>query len=395
MNRKDIGVTILMPCLNESKTLPICIQKSKKFLMDNHIKGEVLIADNGSTDNSIAVAEGEGARVVRVSEKGYGSALLGGIHDAKYEFVIMGDADDSYDFSALSPFIEKFQEGYDLVMGNRFKGGIRPGAMSFSHKYIGNPILSGIGRIFYKSDIGDFHCGLRGFRRDSILSLGLCTTGMEFASEMVVKAVLFGLKIVEVPTILYPDGRDRPPHLRSFRDGWRHLKFLLLYSPNWLFFYPGLLLFIAGVVFMLAISINPIYIGSISFEVTTMFYCSTFTLLGFSSIMFSIYSNMYASKIGQLPPNSKVEHLIQKITCDYGIFFGLFITVVGILGVITTMVLWAKIDFGHLTNTFVYKIAIVSGTLFALGVQLMFSSFFIGILQLDKVERVGKKENAN
>ena len=229
-------LTILMPCLNEEETIGLCIRKALSFLEQHQIKGEVLIADNGSTDQSRDIARRLGARVVNVEEKGYGSALLGGIRAAKGQYIIMGDSDDSYDFLNLMPFVSKLREGYDLVMGNRFKGGIEKGAMPFLHRYLGNPVLTFIGRLFFRIGISDFHCGLRGFRRESILAIGLNTPGMEFASEMVVKSALSGLKIAEVPTTLSPDGRSRPPHLNTWRDGWRHLRFLLIYSPRWMFF---------------------------------------------------------------------------------------------------------------------------------------------------------------
>lgn len=257
------GVSIIMPCLNEERTVVTCIKKAYGFLSDAGLEGEVLIADNGSTDNSVKLARENGARVIHVQEKGYGSALAGGIKAAEFEYVIMGDADDSYDFSSLHGFIEKLNEGYELVMGNRFKGGIEKGAMPFSHRYIGNPLLSGLGRIFFKTNIRDFHCGLRAFRKSSIVRLSLCTTGMEFASEMVVKACLFNLKTTEIPCRLYPDGRNCPPHLRSIPDGMRHLEFLFLYSPKWLFAYPGVLLFLLGALFTIVLYIHPLQIGRI------------------------------------------------------------------------------------------------------------------------------------
>ena len=246
--RNELELSIVMPCLNEAETLEVCIRKAQESLRKDEISGEVVIADNGSEDGSQEIAERLGARVVPVSGRGYGAALHGGFEAARGRFVIMGDADDSYDFSSLMPFVEKLREGYDLVMGNRFLGGIEPGAMPPLHRYLGNPVLTGIGRLFFRSPAGDFHCGLRGFRRDAILGLGLQTTGMEFASEMVVKSTLMGLRIAEVPTTLSPDGRSRPPHLRSWRDGWRHLRFLLLYSPRWLFLYPGAVLMLLGLV---------------------------------------------------------------------------------------------------------------------------------------------------
>src|SRR5574341_815666 len=239
-------VTILMPCLNEAETLGRCIQKAQKFLEQNNINGKVLVADNGSTDGSQDIARRLGADIVHVPHKGYGAALLGGIEAAKGKYIIMGDADDSYDFMSIMPFIEKLRSGYDLVMGNRFQGGIQPDAMPPLHRYLGNPILSGIGRLFFHVPIGDFHCGLRGFSKQAALQMNLQTTGMEFASEMVIKAHLNGMRITEVPTILYPDGRTRRPHLRSWRDGWRHLRFMLLFSPRWLFLIPGILLMTLG-----------------------------------------------------------------------------------------------------------------------------------------------------
>lgn len=248
---QEILLTVLMPCLNEAETLATCITKAQKSIAELQISGEVLIADNGSTDGSQQIAREHGARVVDIPEKGYGSALIGGIHAAKGKYIIMGDADDSYDFLSLRPFVEKLEEGYELVMGNRFKGGIAKGAMPPLHRYLGNPVLSGIGRILYRSDIGDFHCGLRGFRKESIESLHLITTGMEFASEMVVKSTINHLRITEVPTTLSPDGRNRAPHLRSWHDGWRHLKFLLIYCPKWLFLYPGIFLTILGLIILL------------------------------------------------------------------------------------------------------------------------------------------------
>src|SRR5215468_8502145 len=259
-----------MPCLNEAETVATCVRKAIGFLSDSGISGEVLVADNGSTDGSQALAEEAGARVVPISDKGYGNALMGGIVAASGKYVIMGDADDSYDFTNLMPFVNELRKGADLVMGNRFKGGIAPGAMPPLHRYLGNPVLSFIGRLFFRSKIGDFHCGLRGFRRDSVLRLGLQATGMEFASEMVVKATLAGHRIEEVPTTLSPDGRSRPPHLRSWRDGWRHLRFLMLFSPRWLFFYPGLLLLAAGLVVGAAILPGPLAIGAVKLDVDTL-----------------------------------------------------------------------------------------------------------------------------
>lgn len=376
------GLTVVMPCLNEAKTLAICIQKALKSISDMGIDGEVVIADNGSTDGSQEIAKSEGARVVPVEAKGYGSALRGGIAAAEYKYVIMGDADDSYDFAHIDVFVAKLDEGYDLVMGNRFKGGIEPGAMPWSHQYIGNPFLSGLGRLFFKTDIGDFHCGLRAFRKESIDSLGLCTTGMEFASEMVVKSVLFNLKIAEVPTKLFPDGRDRPPHLRSIPDGLRHLEFLLLYSPKWLFAYPGIVLFVLGLLFTVGIYIHPIQIGHVEFEVTSMLYSALVMLIGMQFIQFSVFTSVYAQRIGQIPTTSKLTNMLVGLVDKHGYRLALVIICVGLIGVVSTLISWGHVDFGHLNSTFVCRTAILFGSLFALGVEWLLFTLFSRVLQM-------------
>ena len=279
-------LTILMPCLNEEETIEICIEKAKRFLATNSVDGEILISDNGSSDKSVEIAKSLGARVVNAPINGYGGALSIGCQSALGQYVIMGDCDDSYDFEDLMPFLEKLREGYDLVMGNRFKGGIEKGAMPWSHRYIGNPMLSFIGRVFFKSRIKDFHCGLRGYNRDKMQALGLRTTGMEYASEMIVMSELSGYKIAEVPTSLKKDGRSGRPHLRSFRDGWRHLKFLLMYSPKWLFFYPGVFLLLIGIIGGITLSIGQIAIGQIVFSIHTLLYCMMAIILGVNIVYF-------------------------------------------------------------------------------------------------------------
>lgn len=323
------GVSIVMPCLNEAKTLPICIMKAQKSLQKIGIEGEIIVADNGSSDDSVNIAYYHGVKVVNVEKKGYGSALKEGIRAAKYEYIIMGDSDDSYDFSNISPFIEKLDEGYDLVMGNRFKGGIEQGAMPFSHRYIGNPLLSGLGRLFFKTDIGDFHCGLRAFRKESIDKIGLCTSGMEYASEMVVKAVLFHLKITEIPCKLYCDGRNRPSHLRSIPDGFRHMEFLLIYSPKWLFAYPGVFSFLLGLLLTVAIYIHPLHIGRIQFEATTMLYSALMMLIGIQCIQFSVFSSMYAERIGQIPKTKNFAHKVVKKLILYGYKISALVMIIG------------------------------------------------------------------
>lgn len=374
-------LTILMPCLNESRTLKICIDKAQKFLADNNIDGEVLIADNGSTDGSQDIARNAGARVVDIEEKGYGSALIGGCNAALGKYVIMGDSDDSYDFSNLMPFVEKLREGYELVMGNRFKGGIEKGAMPPLHKYLGNPVLSTIGRILYKSPIRDFHCGLRGYNKESIQKLNLHTTGMEYASEMVVQATLHELKICEVPTTLKKDGRDRPPHLRSWSDGWRHLTFLLMHAPNWLFLYPGILLFLVGIFLSAKIIIDPIIINDITFDVNTLVYSAIATIIGFQLVLFYVLTIKYATKT-KLIPITKIDKRLIKFTMNRGIFIGAISFLIGLIGSIIAIIIWYNTGFGDLESSRMLRLTIPMLILFVCGIQLMFSSFFLGILEI-------------
>ena len=374
-------LTILMPCLKEEKTLKTCISKANSFLINNNIDGEVLIADNGSTDGSQEIAINTGARVVNVPEKGYGAALIGGCEAAYGKYVIMGDSDDSYDFSNIMPFVEKLREGYDLVMGNRFKGGIEKGAMPPLHKYLGNPVLSTIGRILYKSPIKDFHCGLRGYNRESILSLNLHTTGMEYASEMVVQATLHKLKICEVPTTLKKDGRDRPPHLKSWSDGWRHLTFLLMHAPNWLFLYPGILFFIIGIIFSTIIIINPIIIGTIRFDINTLLYFTISTIVGFQLIIFYLLTKKYAA-ITKFIPVTKFDTHILKFTMNKGIFIGAILILIGIISSIISIIIWQNSGYGDLDASKMLRLTMPILTTFVCGIQLMFSSFFLGILEI-------------
>lgn len=378
----EYELTILMPCLNESETLGICIDKALSFIKDHNIVGEVLVADNGSTDNSRKIAQDHGARVQPVCERGYGSALIGGTKAAYGKYVIMGDADDSYDFVHLMPFIEKLRSGYDLVMGNRFKGGIMPHAMPPLHRYIGNPVLSGIGRLFYRSSIGDFHCGLRGYNRASIISLDLQTTGMEYASEMVVKSTLNGLKIAEVPTTLSPDGRSHPPYLRSWSDGWRHLKFLLVYSPRWLFFYPGMFLLLIGVIGAIILTMGPVRINDISFDITTLLYSSMAIISGLQIIFFALFTKVYATKTKLLPEDKNFESKIEKFTLERGIIIGIILILIGIIATIVALVYWKNRSFGNLMPSNIMRITIPALTSFVIGIQISFSSFFLYILNI-------------
>jgi glycosyltransferase involved in cell wall biosynthesis len=378
-------LTILMPCLNEAETLAACISKAKMFLQKENVHGEILIADNGSTDGSQEIAEQLGARVISVPTRGYGAALKSGIEQAAGRYIIMGDADDSYDFLHLKPFILKLREGYDLVMGNRFKGGIIEGAMPFLNRYLGNPVLSFVGRIFFKSHIGDFHCGLRGFKRDAFQHLGLQGDGMEFASEMVVKATLKKLSIAEVPIHLYPDGRSRRPHLRPWRDGWRHLRLLLLYSPRWLFMYPGLLLLLSGVALMSALLSGPIEIGRVNLDIHTMLFCGLLMMIGMQSVCFAFFATRIANF------HLKLSHAIPKIfhslSMEHGLITGVILLLLGGGGVCYSLMVWMHQAFGPLVPTQMMRILIPSITVIVLGMQIIFSSFFMSLLTLTLKDR--------
>ena len=377
-----IELTVLMPCLNEAESLAACIDKAGKSIDRLGLRGEILIADNGSSDGSPEIAERLGAHVVHVAQKGYGAALLGGIAAARGHYVIMGDADDSYDFSELGPFVEQLRAGYDLVMGNRFRGGIAPGAMPPLHRYLGNPVLTAIGRRFFRSPLGDFHCGLRGFRRDAIRGLDLQTTGMEFASEMVVKATLQRLSITEVPTTLSPDGRSGSPHLRSWRDGWRHLRFLLLFSPRWLFLYPGIALILFGAAIFAWILPGPRTFAGVTFDVHTLMYGSASIVLGFESVLFATFTKVYAIAHGLHRSNPRFERLFERVTLETGLVAGGLLLAGGIVGSLAALGLWGRQAFGDLEPTDTLRVIIPSTLLLALGFQIVLSSFFLSVLGL-------------
>ncbi len=383
VSQQACELTILMPCLNEAETLERCIVKARGFLARSGVAGEVVIADNGSTDGSQAIAEAAGARVVPIPERGYGSALIGGIRAARGRYVVMGDSDDSYDFSRLDEFVTKLREGYDLVMGNRFKGGIMPGAMPPLHRYLGNPVLTTIGRIFFKSPCGDFHCGLRGFDRQAILSLDLQATGMEFASEMVVKATIRGLRITEVPTTLSPDGRSRPPHLRSWRDGWRHLRFLLLFSPRWLFLYPGFGLFVAGVVAMAWLLPHSRQVADVTLDIHTLFYASLAVVVGFHSMLFWLFAHLYGMREGLVPPDDpRFRRLMRWITLEYGLIAGAILLAIGLLLGVLALSAWGNAAFGNLSPEAVMRLVIPSGTAILLAFQIGYGAFFLSVLEI-------------
>lgn len=380
----NVELSVVMPCLNEAETLAVCIQKAQAFFDRENIQGEVIIADNGSTDGSQQIAQDLNATVVNVSQKGYGSALRGGIEAANGKFIIMGDADDSYDFTNLMPYVLKLREGNDLVMGNRFKGGIKKDAMPFLHKYLGNPVLSFIGRLFFKSKIGDFHCGLRGFSKEAYYKMELKTAGMEFASEMIVKASLKNLKIVEVPTILSPDGRSRPPHLNTWRDGWRHLRFLVLYSPNWLFLIPGLLLMVFGVITSAFLINGTVKIGAVNFDVHTLLFTSAMVLIGFQFILFYGLTKVFTVENELLPKSKKYDSLFKFINLEKGLIVGLILVIAGIILSISAYSNWQELSFGDIIDNSVFRIVIPAVTLILLGIQIMLFSLFFSILGLKK-----------
>ena len=378
---QELELTILMPCLNEAETVETCIRKAQTFLDTEQIHGEVLIADNGSTDGSRELAEACGARVVEVAQRGYGAALLGGIEAARGRYVIMGDADDSYDFLHLMPFVAKLREGYELVMGNRFKGTIEKGAMPFLHRWLGNPVLSFLGRFLFKSRVGDFHCGLRSFDREAIRRLSLRMPGMEFASEMVVMATVSGLRITEVPTDLRPDGRSRPPHLRTFRDGWRHLKFLFMYCPRWLFLYPGGLLFAVGLLGMLFLSFAPLRLGNVTFDIHTLLYMAGFVIIGMQIMFFKLLTDAHATSLGLPIVTTRARRLLGPVTLERCALLGLVLLILGIWLSVASLHSWAASDYGELVPQLMMRRTIPAWTLLICGLQLIGNGFFLGILQ--------------
>lgn len=380
-------LTILMPCLNEAETLALCINKANTWALHSEIQTEVLIADNGSTDGSQAIAESLGARVIQVEQRGYGSALYHGCKAAKGEWIIMGDSDDSYDFSKLGPFVEKLQEGFDLVMGNRFLGGIAPGAMPWKNRYIGNPILTSIGRLLFKCPAKDFHCGLRGFRKDAFLKMDLRTTGMEFASEMVIKANLFGMRIAEVPTTLSKDGRLRPPHLRPWRDGWRHLRFMLLFSPLWLFIIPGSILFLISMISYAALLYNPVKVGKVIFDVHTLFFAEAGLVLGFLAASLGVVIRMFGIREGLLQEHSLLEKLRTSPILEIGSIVGMLMMLGGLYFGFDALMNWNAANFGPLSPGALLRTISLSTMLFMLGGVTLMISLIMGFLSLPTRDR--------
>ncbi len=373
-----------MPCLNEAETIEVCVTKAVKYILDNSIDGEVLVSDNGSSDGSIEIAERAGARVISTLAKGYGSALLNGIDQAQGTYIIMGDADDSYDFSKLDEFVKRLRGGADLVMGNRFAGGIMPGAMPPLHRYLGNPVLSTIGRILFKSNVGDFHCGLRGFRKSSIQDLNLISTGMEFASEMVVKATLLGLRVEEVPTILHPDGRSGKPHLRTWPDGWRHLRFLFLYSPRWLFLYPGLLLFVVGLAMSARLSIGSLTLGSIVLDINTLLVSVGATIIGCQSTWFAVLSKAVAMREGLLPTDDRIRRIQKSFSLERLLVLSVGIFLVGLVGLVFATGNWRNSDWGPLDPLPSLRLVIPSVGMMVIAAQTAMGAALLSVFSLGK-----------
>ncbi len=377
-----IELSIVMPCLNEERTVGVCIEKALGFLHSNGIAGEVVIGDNGSTDDSVRIAESLGARVAATAKKGYGFALMAGIKAAQGRYIIMGDADDSYDFSALGEMLEKLRAGHDLVMGNRFQGGIKPGAMPFLHRYLGNPVLSMLGRLFFKIPVRDFHCGLRGFSKEAYSRLNMQTGGMEFASELVVKASLQKFKIAEVPVILYPDGRDRKPHLRTWSDGWRHLRFLLLHSPDWLFLYPGLFLLLIGITGAAILSFGDIRIEHVRLGIHTLLYAYLFIMVGFHFLSFFMVSRLFGIDT-QLFPQPKEYHKVRKlVTLETGLIVGFILLLAGIFLSAINIYDWKQTGFGDLEPNHNLRLLFPSITFILIGIEIILASFILSFIKI-------------
>jgi hypothetical protein len=375
-----IELSIVMPCLDEALTLGTCIEKARTFLREHGVAGEVVVADNGSTDGSQEIARRLGARVVAVAERGYGNALRAGIAAAHGRFVVMGDSDDSYNFLNLSPFLDKLRGGYDIVLGNRFAGGIARGAMPPLHRLFGNPVLTLIGRVLYRSPSRDINCGLRGFRRDAVLGLDLDSPGMEFAIEMIVKATIAKLRMIEVPTTLSPDGRDRPPHLRSWRDGWRSLRFFLLLSPRGLFLYPGLAVLAFGLICFVALIGGDVNLGRVTIGQHTFIIGCSAIVIGVQAVSFWIFAKQAAIDRGLLPPDPDFEHLRKLASVENGAMIGGALIFFGIVGNGLGVVYWSALSFGPVERGLLIRVVTTSSMFLVLGCQMLYSAFFMYLL---------------
>jgi glycosyltransferase involved in cell wall biosynthesis len=376
-------LSVVMPCLNEARTLGTCVRKALDSFERLGIDGEVVVADNGSTDGSQAIAEGLGARVVPVQQRGYGAALTGGIAAARGRWVIMGDADDSYDFSALEPFVERLREGYDFVAGNRFKGGIQPGAMPWLHKWLGNPVLSFVSRRLYGTPCGDINCGLRAFDREKIVALDIRSPGMEFAIEMIVKATMAGYRVTEVPTTLSPDAEGREPHLNTWRDGWRSIRLLLLYSPKWLFLYPGVFFLVVGIVGMAWLLPGNRTVGGVGFDVSTLLYFALAVVVGMQAVYFFLTARWFGITEGLLPDDPRIRGLMEhRGTLEIGLVVGLLLVAAGVGLSFYAIATWNEADFGPVDYQQILRIVIPGATLIACGVQTALSALFLSVLGL-------------
>ncbi len=382
-------LTILMPCLNEVETIALCIKRAKKLLDDFGIDGEILISDNGSTDGSQEIAQKLGARVVHCPIRGYGAALQHGIENAKGKYILMGDSDDSYHFDEAYPMIEKLREGFDVCMGTRLKGKIMPGAMPFLNRYLGNPVLTTIGKLFFKTGMSDFHCGMRAFDRSKILALGLVTTGMEWASEMIIKVRLMGLKMTEVPITLYKDGRSRPPHLKRWRDGWRHLRFMLLHSPFWLFILPGSIMSIIGLLGVAVLTKAPIALGSIGFDVHSLLVMAFLLILGFQTIFVGFFAKIYAHNSGILPYDDRLFKIISRFSLEKLLIISLIIGTIGMAGFVWSVYGWYQIGFKELNYQVTMRQLVPSLSLISISIQGIFNSFMLSTLMM-KVKCINK-----
>lgn len=378
-----IELSIVMPCLNEAKTLGICIDKALQSIRDMDIAGEVLVADNGSTDGSLEIAREKGARIVPVPTRGYGAALNQGIQAARGKFVIMGDADDTYDFSKLEPFVTELRKGFDLVQGNRFKGGIEKGAMPFSHRYIGNPALSSLGRFLFRCRaVGDFYCGLRGFRKEAIQSLDLHSTGMEFALEMIVKAGMHGLKIAEVPTTLSLDAKDRVPHLRTYRDGWRSLRFFLIMSPHWVFTLPGFAAIFVGIPVFILLFSGPKKIGGVSFDFHSLLFAASAIIVGYQGIIMGFSAKLMAAETGMHPNITRLDFMRRRSVMENMLWFAFVLFFFGTGFMLVSIYFWALKDFGELREGLVIRFVIASVLSFIIGAQTVLAAFFFGAINM-------------
>ena len=381
-DEESIELSVVMPCLNERESVGICVRKAFAALQAVGVRGEVIVGDNGSTDGSVEIAEMEGARVIQITHKGYGNALMGGISAARGNYVLMADSDDSYDFGHIMRFLMQLRAGSDLVMGNRFRGGIAKRAMPPLHRYLGNPVLSGIGRLLFRSPCEDFHCGMRGFRKDSFLRMDIRSTGMEFASEMVVKATLLGMNISEVPTTLSPDGRGRQPHLRTWRDGWRHLRFLLMYSPRWLFLYPGIVLILLGLAGSACLLPGPHFVHGIRLDVHMLLYALASVLIGFQLVAFAVFTKVFAISEGLLPEDPRLNEVFHYITLETGLAVGGLLIAIGIGGSVYAVLGWVNDVTGTMNDGHLLRIVMPAVFSLTMGVQIIFSSFFLSILGL-------------